>query len=73
MPTLKRVDRTLGVEHMLTVKQVVAILQKDEWAVRKLIHAGALAAYDTCIGERTIWRIKPSDLNRFLDTRRSTA
>jgi len=73
MKTAKHVDPMAGVELMLTVKQVGAVLQKDEWAVRDLIHSGDLSAHNVGKGERSIWRIKPSDLNRYLDSRKSAA
>ena len=63
----------VAVEQMLTVKQVAETLQMDTWSVRDLIHAGQLVAHNTGRGERALWRIKPSDLERYLAVRSSAA
>lgn len=63
----------VAVEQLLTVKQVSALLQKDEWAVRDLIHSTELVAHNVGKGERSLWRIKPSDLERYLAVRSTAA
>lgn len=56
-------------ERYLTVEQVAERLQVRRETVREWLRRGLLPGVR--LGDRTGWRIRPSDLERFLDARRS--
>ena len=56
---------TMTDEQLLTVEQVAKRLQVTEWTVRNWLRQGRLRGLQPG-GRKAGWRIRPSDLERFL-------
>jgi excisionase family DNA binding protein len=57
-------------DHLLTVEQTAAYLQMAEDSVRRMLRTGRLPGYRLG-GRRTGWRVKQSELDAWLESRRA--
>ena len=52
---------------LLSTREAAAALGVSRDTVLRLIHGGALAAVDVSVGGRVRVRVRPADLERFID------